>query len=322
MTEIYTLEQIQSAIKGMDFSPAIEEGFVQYSLGNVTVPPVGELVFDQPPGDTHIKYGYIQNADTYVIKIASGFYDNPKLGLSSNSGLMLVFSQQTGFLKTILLDDGFLTDIRTAVAGRICAAYLAPEKITAIGVIGTGIQARMQVEYLSTVTPVQKVYVWGRSGKHALAFQADLCAKGYDVSVMKTPAKVAENCNLIITATPSKQPLLFEKEIKTGTHITAMGSDTSEKQELDPQILKRADILVADSRSKCRSRGEISRALAAGTVTEEKVIELGEIIHRPEKINRTENCISVADLTGVAVQDVQIATAVCRVFENKGKQGE
>lgn len=314
MTTIYTLEQIKSVTEQMDFSSIIEQGFVQYSMDNVVVPPVGELVFDNPPGDTHIKYGYIKNSETYVIKIAAGFYDNPKLGLPSNSGLMLVFSQKTGFLETILLDEGYLTDIRTAIAGQICAKYLAPPAISAIGVIGTGIQARMQVEYASRVAPCDTVWIWGRTADNATACQKDLEAKGYAVQCAQSPAEVAEHCNLIITATPSRAPLLSAGDIRPGTHITAMGSDTPEKQELDSKILHKADVVVADSRAQCQTRGEISRAIKANDISDETVLELGDIISRPDIIKRADDTISVADLTGVAVQDVQIATAVCRAL--------
>ena len=136
MTNSYTLEQIKHVVAGMNFSAQIEQGFIAYSNGDVVVPPVGELIFEDPPGDTHIKYGYIKGDDSYVIKIASGFYQNVKIDLPSSSGLMLVFSQKTGVLETILLDEGFLTNVRTAVAGEIVAKYMAPERVSAIGVYG------------------------------------------------------------------------------------------------------------------------------------------------------------------------------------------
>ena len=115
MTRIIELDRIKTLIRDTDLSPLIEDGFVAYSQGQVVVPPVGELCFDEPPGDTHIKYGHIKGADHFVIKIASGFYRNPDLGLPSNSGLMLVFSSQTGMPDTILMDEGYLADL-TGVA--------------------------------------------------------------------------------------------------------------------------------------------------------------------------------------------------------------
>ncbi len=311
MTQIYTLNQIKDALEKISLTQAISNGFIAYSNKKVVVPPVGELVFDDPPGDTHIKYGYIKNQETYVIKIASGFYNNPELGFSSSSGLMLVFSQKTGFLKAILLDEGHLTNVRTAVAGQICASIIAPDTIVGIGVLGTGIQARMQVDYLKSVTDCKTIHVWGRTQKGVQAYQKDMQAKGYQVTPKDTPGDVAACSNLIITTTPSKTPLLFADDIVPGTHITAMGSDTDSKQELSTRILSMADMVVADSISQCKERGEISKALAKGAIKESKVIELGHLIEHPELAKRSDHTISISDLTGVAVQDVQIATAVC-----------
>jgi ornithine cyclodeaminase len=144
MATVYTLQEIKKALSSVDLTFFIEQGFIAYSNNEVVVPPVGELIFEDPPGDTHIKYGYIKSDDIYVIKIASGFYQNPEIGLASSSGLMLVFSQKTGMLQTVLLDEGHLTDVRTAVAGQIAAKQVASKTIKAIGVLGTGIQARMR----------------------------------------------------------------------------------------------------------------------------------------------------------------------------------
>ncbi|MBE0711442.1 MAG: ornithine cyclodeaminase family protein, partial [Candidatus Aminicenantes bacterium] len=148
MPVVVPLAEIKKALAAVDPLSLIEEGFAAYSRGEVVVPPVGELVFDDPPGDVHIKYGYIKGDDFYVIKIASGFTDNPKLGLPSGDGLMLVYSQKTGVLEAVLLDEGYLTNLRTAVAGAVVAKYLAPLEVTAVGIIGAGVQGRMQLDWL------------------------------------------------------------------------------------------------------------------------------------------------------------------------------
>lgn len=310
MTQVINLEQIKRISSTIDFAPLIEEGFGAYSRGEVVVPPVGEMSFASPPGDTHIKYGYIKGDDYFVIKIASGFYQNPKLGLSSNSGLMLVFSQKTGMVQTVLLDEGYLTDVRTAVAGRIAAAHLGPSEIEAIGVFGTGIQARMQVLELKPLTSCRDLVVWGQREKALADYRRDMEEEGFTVTTTTAAEQVGSACNLIITATPSTAPLLQADMVRPGTHITAMGADTPLKQELDPDLLARADLVVADSVPQCRERGEIYKALAAGTLQDEEIIELGDIINglKPGRTERDQ--ITVADLTGVAVQDIQVAKAV------------
>lgn len=312
---IYTFEQIKTACQDLDFADAIRAGFIAYSKGEVVVPPVGELTFELPPGDTHIKYGYIKNDDCFVIKIASGFYQNSQLGLPSNSGLMLLFSQQTGMLKSILLDEGFLTDVRTAVAGQIAAELLGPENVEAIGVYGTGIQARMQVDYLRRVTSCRKLMVWGRSQEHLDQYCRDMEAMGFQVTPTMDPAVVAAGCNLLVTTTPSQRPLIDASMVRPGTHITAMGADTPTKQELDADILSRADIVVADSISQCRERGEIYHALKAGAIDEAKLKELGTLLASGSRAARGKHEISVADLTGVAVQDIVIAKRVSELIK-------
>jgi ornithine cyclodeaminase len=311
MTQIISLEQIKEICLNIDFTPLIEEGFAAYSDGRVVVPPVGEMSFSAPPGDTHIKYGYIKDDDSFVVKIASGFYDNPKHGLPSNSGLMLVFSQHTGILQTVLLDEGFLTDVRTAVAGRIAAKYLASSELEAIGILGTGIQARLQVLHLRTLTRCRRVVAWGRSDENLETYRQALEREGFSVATTREAEEVAAVCNLIITATPSTSPLLCADHIRPGTHITAVGSDTPQKQELDPLILGKADLVVADSIPQCLERGEIAKALGAGTLHEKQIVELGEIVSGRERGRTAKEQITVADLTGVAVQDIQIAKAVC-----------
>ena len=313
MTTVIQLNEIKSIVDNLDLLSAIEEGFVQYSNGKTVVPPVAELLFDAPPGDVHIKYGYIKNTKYYCIKIASGFYDNPKLGLASSQGMMLLFSQKTGQPVAVLLDEGFLTDIRTAVAGALAARYFAPKKIKAIGIIGTGGQGKLQLEYLQKTTPCKNVWLWGRS-KESVASYIETMGSAYNIQVASTTAELATHCNLIVTTTPVTSPLLFARDIQPGTHITAMGSDTSEKQELAAEILKKADIVISDSIPQSKSRGEVFQAVQAGAITNQKVVELGTAIQNPEWHRANDKQVSVVDLTGVAVQDIMISVAVYEAF--------
>jgi ornithine cyclodeaminase len=317
MPEIFNLEHIKEALQGVDVTKAIEEGFVAYSRGEVVVPPVGELVFEDPPGDVHIKYGYIKGDDHFVIKVASGFYDNVKLGLPPADGLMLVFSQKTAQLECILLDECHLTNVRTAAAGAVVAKYLAPTRVERIGVFGAGVQGKMQVEALLPVVDCRQVVVWGTGEEELEAYRAAMSGLGLEIQTTLHSDEIAATCNLIVTATPSHTPLLRAEQIRKGTHITAMGSDTREKNELDPEILRIADLVVADSIEQCRVRGEIFHALEAGMIEDGDILELGKIIV-DRTLQRTDDSqITVADLTGVAVQDIQISKAVFEVLRHE-----
>ena len=313
-TKIFNLDQIKNALDTFDPVQAIEEGFAAYSEGRVVVPPVGELLFDHPPGDAHIKYGYIKGDEYFVIKVATGFYENIKLGIPTNTGLMLLFTQKTGEVAGVLLDEGYLTNTRTACAGAVAAKYLAPEKIERIGVFGAGVQGRMQLQYLKSIVRCREVMVWGISEEECLNYKEDMEAGGFNVEICLDPGKIAGNCNLIVTATPSKKPLLEIHQIKAGTHITAMGSDTPEKNELDSRILEKANVVVGDSLEQCKSRGEIFKAVSAGILNAEKLVELGNVIAGKAAGRRSDDQITIADLTGVAVQDIQISVGVYKAL--------
>ena len=310
MTVVYGKEEIRRAADGLDILSLIEEGFVAYSGGKCVVPPVGELLLKDPPGDVHIKYGYIQGDDVYVIKIASGFPENRTRGLPSGDGLMLVFDSRTGGLISILQDGGYLTDLRTAAAGAVAARCLAPGTVTAIGVFGAGVQGRMQVEALRPVLDCRDVVVWGIDDKELEIYKRDMEGKGFRVRATRSSEDVCRACNLIITVTPSREPLLFLNQLQPGTHITAVGSDTAEKNELDLAIVAAADICVVDSLPQSRLRGEVYQAQKAGLLNEGRVIELGRVISDASLRRRNDRQLTLADLTGVAVQDIQIAKAV------------
>ena len=276
---------------------------------------MGEMIFKDPPGDVHIKYGYIVDDDYYVIKIASGFFESPQSSRYTSDGMLLLFKKGTGELVCTLLDECYLTNVRTAAAGAVSAKYLAPKNIECIGVLGAGTQGRMQVEYLAPVIDCKEVMVWGMDQNEVDDYKNEMEPLGYRVQTTLRAEDIAAHCNLIVTATPSKSPLLSADKIRKGTHITAMGSDTPEKIELDPKILQKADIVVADSISQCLLRGEIHQALKAGVLKKERVVELGNVIVNPELQRTSEKQITIADLTGVAVQDVQIAKAVYNALE-------
>jgi len=314
MEKIFNLSQIISVLKELHLIQEIEEGFVAYSKGKVVVPPVGELNFRNPPGDVHIKYGYIIDDEYYVIKIASGFYESPESSRFTSDGLMLLFKKGTGELACALLDECHLTNVRTAAAGAVVAKYLAPKNVQCIGILGAGTQGRMQLEYLEPIVTCKKVIVWGINQQELDDYKKDMEPLGFNIQTTLNADDIASSCNLIITATPSTFPLLSADKIQNGTHLTAMGSDTPEKNELDPRILQKADIVVADSISQCLLRGEIHHALKAGLLKQESIVELGNVIINKDLQRTSEEQITLADLTGVAVQDIQISKAVYKAL--------
>ena len=318
MKNVWTWAELKASVERLNVIEAMERAFTAYSNGECVIPPVGELQFEDPPGDVHIKYGYIRSGTQYVVKIASGFYNNPALGLPSSQGLMLLFSQRTGTLDAVLLDEGNLTDIRTAAAGALTIQRLAPATADAIGILGTGTQARHQLVQLKHIHPSRRLYVWGRNQQNAERYASFAKDQGFDTIIASDPKEVADNARVIITTTPATSPLLRAEWIAPGTHITAVGSDTPHKQELSSDLLAKANRIVVDSIAQSESRGEVFRARSHPAFKPERIIELGHLLQNPELGRQNDTQITIADLTGVAVQDLVIAQAVHQALTSGG----
>ncbi|MCY3934042.1 MAG: ornithine cyclodeaminase family protein [Acidobacteria bacterium] len=310
------LDEIRSVLDVPAAIELIEAGFVALSGGAATVPPVGYLGFDTPPGDCHIKYGHIHGDEVFVVKIATGFCENASRGLPTGHGMMIVMSAETGETLALLDDSGYLTDVRTAIAGCIAARYLAPDVVECIGIVGAGMQARMQLQYLRHARDCNRVRVWARRPEQSAAYRSELSDSGFDVEIAETLQDLCENSNLIVTATAARTALVRSEWIRPGTHVTAMGSDAPGKQELDPALFARADVCAVDSLSQCIDHGESHYAVAGGHVTETGLVELGDIIAGRARGRSNEDEITIADLTGVAVQDIQIAKAVWQALKD------
>jgi ornithine cyclodeaminase len=325
LNTVLELDEIKRLVDVPQLIREIETGFVLYSEGRVTVPPVGFLNFTDPPGDVHIKYGFVSGDEYYVLKMASGFYNNAEKGLPVSDGLILVFAQKTGQLKRVLLDNCWLTDMRTAAAGAVAAKHLAAKTIQHIGIVGTGMQARMQLEMLRDVVACRSCFIWGRDPAKVQTMIEDLQAKenirewGLEIKAAKSLDELASNCNLIVTTTPARSPLIRASQVKKGTHITAMGSDDHGKQELDADVLALADLVVADSISQCVDHGECFAAVQGKQIEEGSILELGDVIKNPAIGRSSDEQITVADLTGVAIQDIQIAKMVDRAYRESQK---
>ena len=289
---------------------AMRDAFRADGEGRTRVPPVINLDVPSRRGEFHIKTALIDGCPRIAVKIASGFYDNPSKGLPSGSGLMAVFDAATGLPEALLLDNGFLTDIRTGAAGALAADVLARRRIERVGVLGSGIQARQQVRCLRVVRDFARLIVWSPNTAHAEHYAREMRGDGYDVAVAADPEAVCRAADVIITTTPARAPLVSAAWLRPGQHVTAVGSDAPGKQELEPQCLDRADLVVVDRYAQCSAFGELKYALAAGLVTRHDVhAELGQIVAGIKPGRASEDELTIADLTGVGFQDTAIASA-------------
>ncbi|TAA73088.1 cyclodeaminase [Planococcus salinarum] len=287
----------------------VEDGFAKLVKNEVVMPPVMRIDVHDRKGEVDVKSAYIKGEAMFAIKVSSGFFDNYKLGLPSGNGLMMLISTETGIPEAILLDNGYLTEVRTAAAGAIAAKYLANEKIGTVGIIGAGSQARFQLRALALVRNFKKVLVYARSENRAVKCAEEMKAElGVEVQVADTVEQVFRESDLVVTTTPAKEPVIKVEWLHPGLHITAMGSDAEHKQELEPEILANADKLVCDSTAQCAVIGELHHALDSGSVTDASVItELGELTSQKVRGRSHKEQITVCDLTGTGVQDTAIA---------------
>ena len=284
-----------------------KEGFIAFAKGDVIQPPVAHLELDK--GSLHIKYGMLKGDHHFVIKHATGFSGNWARGLATGDGFLCVFCAETGVLKSILLDQGFLTDLRTAIAVRISAEYFAPRSVSCVGVLGTGVQARLSAEQQAIATGCKSILVWGRNKHRVAAYQQDMEAKGFLVSIAESPDELLKKADLVITSASSRTPLLGSSgDVKTKL-IVAVGCDEKGKQELDPQLFSLSCRVIGDNPSQCLQIGELQHS----SFDESGVLTLGSMLHEPSP---SELGLTIVDLTGLAVQDIQMANCIMKAMES------
>jgi ornithine cyclodeaminase/alanine dehydrogenase-like protein (mu-crystallin family) len=283
-------------------------GFAALYRGEVTQPANMDLGFPEAEGEAHLKGAHIHGAPYWSVKAATGFWSNPARGLPLTNGLSLVFSAETGILSAILFDNGYLTELRTGAAGALAADLLAPAEIEQVAIIGAGGQARYQLEALLGVRRPQRVVVASRSGADAYAEEMRAT---HDLDVRVTDAETAvRTSQLVVTTTPSREPIVRAEWLQPGTHVTAMGSDFSEKQELEAAALGRADVVAADHPPVAAANGELHHALAAGAIRLEDVVPLGALVAGEAEGRMHGEQITICDLVGIGVQDAAIAGEV------------
>jgi ornithine cyclodeaminase len=303
----YTQAQIMNALCPTKAAALIAEGFMAYANGLVQVPPIQSLQFPASNGDCCVKSAWMLGDEVFSVRVSAGFYDNPAKGLSSNDGLTLMFSALTGQPIALLRDGGWLTSMRTALAGQIVANAMAPSQVRGIGVVGTGEQARMQLEQLMPVTQCRRVTVYGRNQHSLMAYRTFAEALGFDVMTTQDARDVATHSNLIITTTPSREAIIADEWVSPGTHITAIGADSVGKRELDVRLVARAEVIVVDSIEQCSQFGEVSGALNAGLIDKSRLVALGSLLGGHAVGRQDDTQITLADLTGLGIQDAQIA---------------
>ena len=320
MTLILNSAEIKECVQfNAELIPIIEDAFKSLSLGKTVMPPILRVDIEKYHGESDVKAAYIEGLDSFAVKVASGYFNNPKLGLPSSNGLMILLDSETGVIKSVLLYKGYLTDVRTAIAGAIASKYLSNPESSTVAIIGTGIQARMQLEALTLVRDIKNVNVWSRDIKKTHAYIEDVSKNiNLNFTAFDNTNEVVNNADILITTTPSKKPLVDFSSLPKGIHITAMGSDAEEKNDLEPDIIKNCDVYVPDSQAQTSILGELNHAIKNNLIKSDMIFnDLGKIIINPELGRKNNDDITVADLTGTGVQDTAIARYAYAIADKK-----
>lgn len=298
---------------------AVEQAFRLLASGKVVMPPILSMEIAEANGEVDVKTAYLPGFDHFAIKVSPGFFDNPKLGLPSLNGLMILFSAKTGLVTALLLDNGYLTDIRTAAAGAIAAKYLAPKQVETAAVLGTGAQARLQIIAAHQVRPFRKVLVWGRDEARATACAEDIAGSlKIKAETVSDAADAVAEAQLVVTTTSARKPILRAEWLHKGLHITAMGADQVGKNEIDPRAVVLADLYVCDRVSQAAALGELRAARAAALMNGETPLELGAIVAGTHPGRSSETAITICDLTGTGAQDTAIASYAYEAAQKLG----
>lgn len=309
--KILTETELRSQISlDLDAIDCIEEAFHALATKSVVMPPIMRLDIFENNGEIDVKTAYIPGLDSLAIKISPGFFDNPSLGLPSINGLMVLFSTRTGLVEALLLDNGFLTDVRTAAAGAVAAKYLSRANSQHAAILGAGMQAGLQLEALTLVRDIKSATIWARDFEKAQSTAKRLSQKLHiQIQACETVSAATENADIIVTTTPSDKPILKLADIKPGQHITAMGSDADHKNEIDPAIIANGIHYYCDRLSQCQSLGELHHAIESGQIDSSSSFpELGDVISGQATGRQIASEITLCDLTGTGIQDTAIAT--------------
>ncbi|MGR9423719.1 ectoine utilization protein EutC [Rhizobium leguminosarum] len=293
-----------------DAVDCVEAAFAALATKAVAMPPILRLDIPEYRGEVDVKTAYVPGIEGFAIKISPGFFDNPKIGLPSTNGMMVLLSSRTGLVQALLLDNGYLTDMRTAAAGAVAAKHLSRKNASVAAIFGAGMQAQLQLEALTLVRPIREARIWARDADKAQSVAADLAGKlGFPVTAILDARGAMTGADLIVTTTPSETPIIEAGWLEPGQHLTAMGSDAEHKNEIDPAAIASADVYIADSLKQTRRLGELHHAIDAGLVAADAVFaELGQIVAGRAPGRTRNDQITIADLTGTGIQDTAIAT--------------
>jgi alanine dehydrogenase len=310
---------INSLLTLPDYINIVEQAFRLYAEKKTLA--LGLLHIGARNGEFHIKAGGLQLSKTYFgLKVNGGFFQNAKVfGMPNIQGLIILCDGENGYPLAIM-DSIDITVKRTGAITAVAAKYLARPNSRTATICGCGTQGRIQLKYLQQILPLKKVYAYSRDEKESNQFAVEMSEElGIAVTAVPDLKMSVRESDVCVTCTPSREYYLKKDDVASGTFIAAIGADSPDKQELEPELMV-SNKIVVDILKQCAEVGELHHAINKGLVSEKDVhAELGDIIagHKPGRTSDEE--IIVFDSTGTALQDVAVASAIYEKAINEGQ---
>ncbi len=311
---IFTAAEVRAAVSIDDAFASARTAFTALHAGTVESPTPWQLGLTGHGGELHVKGAALDGAPHFAVKLSSGFPGNARRGLPTSDGMTVILDASTGQIAALLLDAGYLTELRTGAAGALALDLLGPPHIAELAVIGTGSQARYQIEAALRVRAPQLISIHGRN--HARAEElATWTAGRTDAHVTTVRLGGAPlSAQAIITVTPSTSPVLHAHQVAPGTHVTAVGSDGPGKRELDPALVRKANFIAVDSIHQSRTLGELQGI----DDVDDRLTTLGAVLAARPRGSRATTDITIADLSGTGAQDAAIASIAVTRLQHQG----
>jgi len=300
-----------------DAIAAVEKTFAAMARGHARNYPVVREAVGYRDAVFGVKTGADTQAPLLGLKAGGYWPQNLAQGLGNHQSATLLFDPETGRARA-LVSANYLTGIRTGAAGAIATRHLSRADSCVLGLIGAGAQAEYQLRATLAVRPIRQVVAWSPSAQRLAAFGAIVHELGLEFVAAADCRRVAEAADVLITVTPSREPLVRKAWVRPGTHVNAMGADTRGKQELDPLLVASGAVFV-DEAAQALTIGECQHAFAAGLITADSFRgSIGQLVAGLCEGRRCEAEVTVFDGTGVALQDLVVADLAVQLAQQGG----
>jgi ornithine cyclodeaminase len=313
---ILSEDDARALVSAADAITAIEETFASMARGQASNYPVVREAVGHQDAVFGVKAGADRALPLLGLKAGGYWPHNAAKGVTNHQSATLLFDPETGRANA-LVSANYLTGVRTGAASAIAAKHLARADSTVLGIVGTGVQASYQLQAMLAVRPIRKVCAWDRQADSLRAFGRIVTQLGLVFEAQPGPRQVAEQADVLVTVTPSQQPLVEHGWLRPGSHVCAMGADTRGKQELAAAVVAAAAVFV-DEPAQAISIGECQHAFNANLIALADLRTLGDVVAGRCAGRRSDDEITLFDGTGVALQDLAVAELARRLAIRRG----